>query len=163
MHFWSPYCTTVNTLIHYLSAMLLTAVLARFQTDVTACRLGSVNVIFIHFSVRSLALSQQCVGCASHFNLCKTSLCHKSSPVIHAVTCTCPTHKNTHTHTDTQTHNSAHQTLNCTTSLQIVEDSVLSSVLWVYSTVTDLAKFLGKSTCTKVSRNTDEDIFHSFF
>lgn len=56
----------------------------------------------------------------------------------------------TKTHTQTQTHNSAHQTLNCTTSLQIIEDSILSSVLWVYSTVTDLAKFLGKSTCTKV-------------
>lgn len=138
-----PYCTTINTLIHDLSAMVLSAVLAQFKTNVTARRCGSVNVIFIHFSVRSLALSQQCVGCASHFNLCKTSPCHKSSPLIYA-------HLHTHTHTK---HNGPHQTLNCTTSLQIFEDSLLSSVLWIYSTVTDLAKFLGKSTWKKHQRS----------
>lgn len=57
------------------------------------------------------------------------------------------------TRTHTQKHNGPHQTLNCTTSLQIFEDSLLSSVLWIYSTVTDLAKFLGKSTWKKHQRS----------
>lgn len=142
MHFWSQYCTTINTLVHYLSAIFLSAVLAQFKTKVTARWVGSVNVIFIHGSVRSLAFCQQCVGCTSHFNVCKTSLHHKRSPLIHALPCK-------HTRTITHIHTCIN-TLNCTTSLQILEDSLPSPVCCIYSTVTDLAKFLGKSTCKKI-------------
>lgn len=101
----------------------MSAVLAQFKKKVTAWVVGSGNVIFIHL-VRSLALCQKCVGCTSHLNVSKTSLCHKRSPVIHALPCA-------HTHTYTPTH-----TFNCTILLQILKDSwrILSLLLCVVFT-----------------------------
>lgn len=118
----------------------MSSVLAQFKTNVSAWLVGSGNVIFIHL-VRSLALCQQSVGCISHLNVSKTSLCHKRSPVMLSPVPTC-------THTHPHTHIQLHYFV---ANLEgFLEDSLPSSVCCVYSTVTDLAKFLGKSTCRKI-------------
>lgn len=124
----------------FCHAMLLYAILAQFKTKSKHGGLG----VWMSFSDIFLWGHWHLVN--SVLDVLHISIYVKPHCIIKAVL----SFMLSPTHTDTQTHNSAHQTLNCTTSLQIFEDSLLSSVLWIYSTVTDLAKFLGKSTCKNI-------------
>ncbi len=80
-----------------------------------------------------------------------THLCTHTAPYFIP---TSPTHTHTHTHTSTHTRTHTHKHTECSIAqLHCKSMSLLSLLLCFvncsYSTVTDLAKFLGKSTCKK--------------
>lgn len=75
IHNRPPYCATVNTSVHHISAFLLSLLYVfwlktRFKEG-TACCFGCWNVVFIGCPTSpqvALACPQQCIGQTSHFS-----------------------------------------------------------------------------------------------
>lgn len=179
MHIWSLYCTNVNT-SYYINVLLLRlsgVFLAQLEIRQKAqhVALGFYNVVFIdcsarpqwHWHVLSSVMVRLHISSSFFKSHCTIyppfpSVTFTHSPVtlssVHThtqssyFTLTTPhyIHSHTHIHTTYTYTNIQNVQLHCE-SLSLLFP-LLCCVKCNYSTVTDLAKFLGKSTCKKMKQ-----------